>query len=202
MGRPREHGPETRAALLSVAARLLGAEGAAGVTIRRVADETGTSTRAVYSLFGDKQGLMRALFHEAAETMRRHHEAVPVTADPISEIGQLALAYRAAALEQPFLYDLYLGRVGPDVELTEADLALAFRSFQRVLDTLHRAAGAGLLGGRDPEVVGRQMWALVHGLASLELLGFLGTADQTRARWTDAVDTSLAGYASPPRPRT
>jgi AcrR family transcriptional regulator len=170
------------------------------MTIRRVAEEAGTSTRAVYSLFGDKPGLCRALFHEAAETMRRHHEAVPVSDDPIAEIAQLALAYRAGALEQPNLYDLYLGRGVPGLQPTPADMALAFRSFERVLEALGRAAAAGRLGGREPERVGRQMWGLVHGLASLELLGYLGDAEAAGARWRDAVGAALAGYDLPAQP--
>src|SRR5215813_4673797 len=109
MGRPREHGATERAALLEAAAGILGAEGAAAVTVRRVADEAGTTTRAVYALFGDKDGLLRALFVVAAETMRRHHEAVPVQDDPIQELMALAGAYRLAALEQPHLYGLFIG---------------------------------------------------------------------------------------------
>ena len=198
MGRPREHGPDTRARLMDVAGRLLGEHGASAVTVRRVAQEAGTSTRAVYSLFGDKDGLLRALFHEAAETMRRHHEAVAVSADPIAEIAELARAYRAGAREQPNLYDLYLGRAAPDVQPTAADVALAFRSMERVLDALRRAELAGRLGGRAPELVGRQLWALVHGLASLELHGFLGDEPAATQRWADAIGSALVGYEQSP----
>jgi AcrR family transcriptional regulator len=197
MGRPREHGPDTKARLLEVAGRLLGEHGASALTVRRVAAEAGTSTRAVYSLFGDKEGLLRALFHEAAEVMRRHHEAVPVLADPVAEIRLLAQAYRAAVLEQPNLYDLYLGLGRPGVQPTQADLDLAFRSFERVLQALLRAQAAGRLGGREPELVGRQAWAMVHGLASLELRGYLGDDADAGERWRDAVDAMLVGYAQP-----
>ena len=109
MGRPREHGEAERAALLAATAGIIGAEGAAAVTVRRVAAAAGVSTRAVYSLFGDKDGLLRGVFTVIAETMRRLHEAVPVADDPVTEIRPLALAYRAGALEQPNLYEFYLG---------------------------------------------------------------------------------------------
>ena len=42
-------------------------------------------------LFGDKDGLLRELFRIVAETMRRHHEAVPVGA-----LGKSAGSARAA----------------------------------------------------------------------------------------------------------
>jgi hypothetical protein len=34
----------------------------------------------------------------------------------------------------------------------------------------------------------------VHGLASLELRGFLGDESQAAARWRDAVSAALVGY--------
>jgi AcrR family transcriptional regulator len=196
MGRPKEHGTETRDALLSAAGAVLHAEGEAAVTVRRVADEVGTTTRAVYSLFGDKNGLMRALFHEAAETMRRHHEAVPEQDDPVAEIVELALAYRAGAQERPNLYALYLGSV--TYEIDEEIRALSYRSLERVLKTIRRAVDSGLFPGRDPMDIGRQLWALVHGLASLDLRGFLGREDEARRLWVDALTNALTGYQRAP----
>jgi AcrR family transcriptional regulator len=199
MGRPREHDDETRSAVLASAGRLLATEGAGAVTVRAVAREAGTTTRAVYSGFGDKAGLLRALFREAAEAMRRHHEGVPVTADPVAEITALALAYRAGAFEQPNLFGLYQGKAVPNLVLTPDDLALAFRSLDRVLDTLRRCAAAGRLGGRDPEDVARQLWGLVSGLAMLELEGYLGDPILAEARWRDAIGAAMTGYDQPPR---
>lgn len=177
---------------------MLGAAGVESVTVRRVAEEAGTTTRAVYTLFGDKHGLMRALFQQIAETMRRHHEAVPVMDDPFEEIQQLALAYRAAALEQPNLYDYFYRSIAPGGTLTSDDAALAFRSFERVLQTLRRIIDDGLFGPRELESTGLQLWALVHGLASLELRGFLADGDAiARRRWRSAVGAALAGYQLP-----
>ncbi|NUR69462.1 MAG: TetR/AcrR family transcriptional regulator [Hamadaea sp.] len=195
MGRPREHGDQTRDALLSAAAAVLHSEGPAAISVRRVADEAGTSTRAVYSLFGDKSGLLTALAHEAAEIMRRHHEAVPEEDDPVDELPGLVLAYRAAALERPHLYGIYLGE---GVDLDHDTQALYYRSFDRVLRTLRRAAASGRLGGHDPVDVGRHLWALVHGLASLELKGFLGDPARARQLWLESLAATLRGYADSP----
>ena len=82
MGRPREHDAATRDRLLAAATRLSAEEGWRAVSVRRVAEEAGTSTRAVYSLFGSKQGLDQelhlAMFERLLELMR----ATPRTADP------------------------------------------------------------------------------------------------------------------------
>ena len=200
MGRPREHGPQTRQALLDAGTRIVGAEGATGVTLRRLADEAGTTTRAVYSLFGDKDGLLRQLFTIAAETMRRHHEAVPVDPDdPMREFPPLALAYRAAAREQPALYDLWFGRVTPDMKLSEEDAALAYRSFERVLNTIRRCIDTGRFPDREPMQIGLELFGLVHGLASLELRGFFPDDAIARVSWVDGISALVRGIQTAPR---
>ena len=88
--------------------------------------------------------------------------------------------------------------MAPDGVVTEDDIALAFRSFERVLRTLRRMAAGGMFGARDVESTGLQLWALVHGLASLELRGFLAsTEDKGAQRWRSAVAAILAGFGAP-----
>jgi len=200
MGRPKEHGAQTRAALLTAAAELLHAEGAEAVSVRRVAAAVGTSTRAVYSLFEDKDGLLRALSEDVAETMRRHHEAIPERADPLAEIVDLAFAYRAAALEKPQLYDLFFGLVGATNDRTDPLVALAFRSFERVLRVIRRGAADGLFPGREVMEVGLNLFAMVHGLASLELRCLLGDPDWAATIWRQSVEATLTGLRQPPGP--
>jgi AcrR family transcriptional regulator len=188
MGRPKEHGTETREALLGAAGEVLHREGPAAVTVRRLADEVGTTTRAVYSLFGDKSGLMKALHREAAETMRRHHEDVPELADPRAEIIELAMAYRAAALEKPNLYGLYLGTASREID--DEIRTLSYRSLERVLKAVRRAFPR--LEAMD---IGRELWALVHGMASLELRGFLGEEKEARRLWHQAITAAVEGFS-------
>lgn len=196
MGRPPEHDEQTRARLLAAAARVLQDEGAAAISLRRVAQEAETTTRAVYSLFGGKEELLRQLFHDAAETMRRHHEDVPESEDPLTEFTALALGYRRAALEQPHAYDLFMGIV-PGFRPVGADRELAARSFRRVLAALDRFIDAGVFPDRDPQALGMQLWAQVHGLATLELHGHLGSRKNAEQRWRDAIAAHVLAYRQP-----
>jgi AcrR family transcriptional regulator len=199
MGRPKEHGERTRAALLAAAGELVYAEGQAGVTVRRVADAAGTTTRAVYSLFGDKEGLLRALYREVAETMRRHHEGVPERDDPVAEIPALALGYRTAGLAHPQLYDLWFAAVGrANTVLNSEDAALGLRSLERVQRTVHRCVAQQRFPGRDADEVVRQLFAMVHGLTSLELAGFLGDERAASATWRHMIGALLDGLQQPP----
>lgn len=199
MGRPVEHDDRTRDRLLEAAARLLRDEGVAAVSVRRVAQEAETTTRAVYSLFGDKQGLLRGLYHDAAESMRRQHEEVPESEDPLEEITALALGYRQAALQHPHAYVLFMGMV-PGFDATRADRDLATRSLRRVLAALARFVDAGVFPNRDPRAMGMQLWAMVHGLATLELQGHLGSPTQAEQRWREAIDVHVRAYRQPASP--
>ena len=60
-GQTREHDESTGDALLDAAEALLAAGGPDAGTVRAVAGAVGVPTRAVYSLFGAKEGLVHAL---------------------------------------------------------------------------------------------------------------------------------------------
>jgi AcrR family transcriptional regulator len=100
MGRPREHNDETREHLLRVATEIIRRGGTEALTVRGLAAEAGVTTRAIYSLFSGLPEVVAELCKRSSAAMLRHHEAVPVTDNPISELLPLALAFRAGAREQ------------------------------------------------------------------------------------------------------
>ena len=65
MGRPRLHDEKTRVELLAAAERLVADGGIDAVSVRGAALAAGTTTRAVYALFGSKEGLVQALAQSA-----------------------------------------------------------------------------------------------------------------------------------------
>src|SRR5512132_3447038 len=110
MGRPREHDEATRERLLQAAERLSATKGFDGVTVRAVAAEADTSTRALYALFTSKQGLEQALHHAMFTRLRDLLQASPRTDDPRTDLLELALAYRRWAVERPERYALAMHR--------------------------------------------------------------------------------------------
>jgi AcrR family transcriptional regulator len=191
VGRPREHDETTRAALLAAAERLIDEEGPDAAGVRSVAEEVGTSTRAVYSVFGSKQGLLEALATRWFEILNEAIEAVPLTAHPSADLVDVGIiAFRRTALEHPSLYQLVFLRVVPDLELGPEVAAVAYDAFGRMQARVERVAPAG------PAVHERSLafHALTEGLASMEVRGqMLDTVDAERI-WRDALTALVRGF--------
>ena len=74
---------EMSAALIEAAARLIATEGAGALTLRRVADEVGTSTMAIYTHFGGMPELRRAVRQEASARLGERRKAGQPDAGPL-----------------------------------------------------------------------------------------------------------------------
>jgi AcrR family transcriptional regulator len=196
MGRPREHNDETREHLLRVASGIIRREGTQGLTVRGLAAEAGVTTRAIYSLFSGLPELIGVLCARSAAAMVRHHEAVPVTDDPISELLPLALAFRSGAREQADLYERLYAPTRVDGQASTEYPPQVERTLARVRDTIHRAIRAGQLRPVDDQELFQQLWAIVHGLTSLELRGVLGTSEECDRIWHDTITTHVRGLAA------
>ena len=81
MPRAKQRTPELRDRVLEVAIATLGEEGIARFTTRRVAERAGTSVPAVYELFDDKAGLVRAMFFEGFRLLGAELAKIPQTDD-------------------------------------------------------------------------------------------------------------------------
>jgi AcrR family transcriptional regulator len=173
MPRPKVHDEALRVRLLEQAVRTLSEDGPDALSLRKLAAQVGTSTTAVYSLFGGKPELLNAVYEEAFTRFGQRLDAVEPTADPIADLAALGAAYRASALEEPHFYQVMFGPVGgamtPEPESVERGMA----TFRPLLDAVQRAIDAGLLIDEDPVRIAASMWATVHGLVSLELRALL-----------------------------
>jgi AcrR family transcriptional regulator len=197
VARPRTRDySELRLDLVDVAGRLLTSEGPAALSTRRVAQEVGVSTTAVYSLFGDKAGLVRAMFLAGFDRLTAAFDALPVTANPVVDLLALGEAYRANALANPHLYDLMFGRPIPEFQPTPDDLAQIQPSMDTLVRTVTRCLDSGAFAESDPEAIAVHLNALVHGLCSLELRGALGPKERADELWTAALGATMRGYAA------
>lgn len=168
MGRPKLYDDALRDRLLARAAALVFEHGAAALNLRAVAAGADTSTSAVYSLFGNKAGLMTSLYREAARRFAARLAEVDRSADPLDDIVRLGVAYRDYAVGEPHLYAIMFGPKGDEDERTKAEAA---STIEPLVAAIRRAQDDGLLQDVGPERIALACWAVAHGLVSLELAG-------------------------------
>ena len=197
MARPRNHDYlELRRTLVDAGGRLLAAEGPSALSTRRVAHQAGVSSTAVYSLFGDKAGLVREMFLAGFERLADALAGVPRTADAVADLRALGEAYRANALANPHLYELMFGQPVPEF-LPDAETTASIRpTFDLLLAAVSRCLEGGAFQPAAPHDVAVQLNALVHGLCSLELRGTLGDTDTAGRYWRRAFDTMIRGLTT------
>jgi AcrR family transcriptional regulator len=202
VGRPKEHDEATAAALLDASERILEAEGLDALSVRRVADEVGTTTRAVYSLFGSKEGLLGSLGAHAFDILGELVGAQRLTQDTAADLARAGLAFRRFALEHPALFRLAVLRVLTDTTTSRQFGAAAARAFAVLESRVQRVKDAGLLGDRDVYEVACEFHALCEGLASVELRGTLRPRHSFERVWKDALTALVTGLTYGERPTT
>ena len=195
MGRSREHDDATRTALLAAAERLIDERGPDAASVRAVADEVGTSTRAIYTVFGSKQGLLEALATRLFEDLIAAIDAVPVTDEPADDLVETGLAFRRTALQHPALYRLVFLRVVPDLELGPDFSQVAYEAFGHMQARVERVAPDG------PAVHTRALafHALTEGLASMEVRGQMLDQVDAEGVWKEALTALVRGFEIQPR---
>ena len=206
VGRPREHDEETRAALRLAAERLVARGGPAALSVRAVAEEAGTTTRAVYSLFGSKDGLLiDALAQGAFDYLADGIDALGETDDVVSDLVAVGVpVFRGLVREHPGLYRIAFQRVVPGFRAGPEVTAARQRAFERLTGRLERVRDAGLLGGVAIEDARVAFNAMLEGLANAELRGttlpILPPGREEEA-WRTALTTVVLGFGATAAPR-
>ncbi len=166
---PKLADPATRDALIEAAAELIATDGPARLTLRRVAAEVGTSTMAVYTHFGGMDELRREVRREGFARLGAEMSSVETTADPVADLGQLGVAYYANAITNPNLYRAMF----MEHPIDETDAGIGLDTFDQLVTGVQRAIDAGRFRSGDAVEMATQMWALAHGVVTLQLAHLL-----------------------------
>lgn len=197
VGRPREHDEGTRARLRAAAERLVAEGGSDALSVRRVADEAATTTRAVYTVFGSKEGLVAALAQTAFEFLSDEIDRLPETDDPAADLVAIGTqVIRRLVRDHPALYRIAFQRIAglqPEPKL----VAARERAWVQLQGRVQRLKDFGLLDGKPVPDAARELNAMWEGLANAELRGdvlrIMPRGEEERA-WRDALTTVIRGF--------
>lgn len=171
MPRPRTHDDQLRRQLLDACSEIISTRGTQALTLRGLAATTGTTTAAIYTLFGGRGDLIGAVVAEGVARFSARLAAVGASDDPKADLIALGIAYRDSALADPHFYRIMFGAV-PGSHAAQPKAEPEHSPF----GVLVRAAGRA--GAPNPTEAAYRLWALSHGLVSLELAGLLPPGDR------------------------
>jgi AcrR family transcriptional regulator len=178
--------------ILEAASRILSDEGAAALTVRRIATEAGCSTMGIYSRFGGKDGVVDALYVEGFEMLCADMSAATQTDDPVEDLRRCELRYREHALAHATHYMVMFGGAVPDFVPSAESKTLALDAFAALVADVQRCVDAGAFKG-DAAEIAYTLWSAMHGQVMLELVGIDPVGGDADARFRDLVDVVLAG---------
>ncbi|MBV9512005.1 MAG: TetR/AcrR family transcriptional regulator [Caulobacteraceae bacterium] len=181
-----------RAEILDAAKTIFTRTGYEGTTIRKIAEEVGVSSTALYMHFRDKDEIlieicsqaMAGLFTEASDAS----PSAPVTAkgDAMLRARRVMDAYIRFGLDNANAYRLVF--CAPKI-----DQALAERTYRRFQAVAADIASERGLRHADETLAARFLWSGCHGLVSLSLGEPVGGWSQAQALQPAMIDSLLQG---------
>jgi AcrR family transcriptional regulator len=163
--RPTTAPDPLRTTLVDAAAKLIAAEGTTAPTLRRVADEAGTSTMAIYTHFGGMAELRRAVRWEGFRRLAADLAEVDDGDDPLVHVVGLCLTYCRNAIANPGLYRVMF----MEEALDDEDAAVCAGTFEVLIGALAACVEAGRLAPADPVELATRLWVAGHGIVTLQL---------------------------------
>ncbi len=166
--KPKGEGHARRAEILAAAERIFVNHGYEGATIRKIADEVGLSSTALYMHFSDKSEILHEICERAFEQLLTMNRAVldePGT--PEQRMRRLMQSYVRFGFENPNAYRLvYMTRPLEAQQAQTVAQSLGYELFGAFVQVVEEAAANGRLRG-ETRATAQALWAGAHGVVSL-----------------------------------
>jgi AcrR family transcriptional regulator len=175
-------------AIVAAGRTILEAEGADGLTMRRVAAAVGIRAPSLYKRVRDRADLLRLILNAAGAELAASLDEAATTGNPRRDLVALARTFRTFARRNPETYALMFARSSEGARM-DPDLT------ERASAALLRAA-AELAGPERRLEAARTVVAWAHGFISMELAGAFrlgGDVDEAFAYGVDRLATAIEG---------
>ena len=159
-----------RAEILAAAERIFVAEGYEGATIRRIADEVGVSSTALYMHFADKACILHEIVEASLDQLLASNtEIAGKPLDPVVRTRMMLDAYMHWGLAHPNAYHLVYcapsqSSADPRPERTSELSRLCYEAFSGVVREI---AASGRLRTGSGDSAAQALWVACHGVVAL-----------------------------------
>jgi AcrR family transcriptional regulator len=166
---PQGEGARLRDELIAAAGRLLAKDSdLESLSLRAVAREAGVAAPSVYLHFASKEALLNAVVGAHFAALQQAIETEVASGhDSASRLLAGCLAYCRYAVEQPRSYQLLFNTPRPDLKDPSFAGTSGAAAFQTLVDGVAASIAAGVARPGDPFRIATDIWAALHGTASL-----------------------------------
>ena len=187
MSRAEPRTNRTADRILRAARTLFEREGAAGVSMRRVAAAVGLTPMAIYRHFPNREALLKRIGDDSFDAIARHWDARGRGGDVLERLIAVQRIYLDYALAHPHLFDHAFSTARTDARRFPEDFrARRSPTLNVVADAVEDAMRAGVLREDDVWDVAVTLWAHTHGLIALYRAGRFNFDEAAFRRYYDA----------------
>ena len=158
-----------RAEILEAAERIFVAEGYDGATIRRIADEVGVSSTALYMHFPDKSAILHEICERTIEVLlERNRDIASKPIDAVVRVKMMLEAYMRWGIAHPNAYQLVYSVPRAAIEALAGETDdLAGQCYDIFAGVVREIAAAGRLRDGTDDSAAQALWMACHGVVAL-----------------------------------
>jgi AcrR family transcriptional regulator len=159
-----------RAEILEAAERIFIAEGYEGATIRKIADEVGVSSTALYMHFQDKGCILLEICERTlCLLLDRNSEIAAKPLDAVVRVKMMLEAYMRWGMEHPNAYQLVYSAPRPPSSdgWPDATVDLSTQCYDIFCGVVREIAADGRLRTGSADSAGQALWMSCHGVVAL-----------------------------------
>jgi AcrR family transcriptional regulator len=185
--------------IFSAAKTVLEQQGILGLSMRRIAEESGMSPMSLYRHFADKDALLDALMADGLTAWEERVRAIRAKA-PLQWLERLTDEFLSFALEEPHRFDAAFFLPAPKARQYPDDFA-AGRSpvVAMAVVKIDQARAEGLLGDTPALDIALALSALAQGLISMHRARRFSSDAEFAALFRSVVRKSLKSFSIEPK---
>jgi len=199
MKKSKYHHGNLKDELLNIAFEFIHKNGVENLTLKILAEETGTSRSAIYRHFSSKDELIETIIEKGFEEF--DNAVSPILKDiekPLADRFYLSgKKYIEFAIENRNLYTLLFGKKYADIRERIVDIKDDDCSgFGTLKLAIEEGQKSGIVKNDDSYKQAIVIWSSLHGLASLIINGFMNVEEIYEEIYNDMFKTLLAGIVT------